>query len=96
MAGEDTVYNDLEKLKESGWGCYIPWVDNHVAAYGNLHSIGVVLWGGYLAHYLCVHDLFSSVCSYIFISNGFECFSSRYLSFLEAFVACSNPLADTY
>ena len=86
MVGEDTVYNDLEKLEGSGWGCYTPWVNNPVATYGNSRPVGIVLLGTYPTHYFCVRDLFSSVCRYIFTSNDFESFSSRYPSFLEAFV----------
>ena len=88
MEGEDTVYNDPEKLDGSSWGFYISWVNNPVTTYGNSRPVGVVLLGAYLAH--C--SLFSSVRRYIFILNDFECFSYHYLLFIEDFFTCYNPL----
>ena len=82
MVGEDTVYNDIEKLNGSGGGFYIPGLNNPVAAYGNLRYVGVFLLGEYLAHYFCVSNFSSSICSYILISNYFEYFSSCYPFFL--------------
>ena len=49
MAGEDTVYNDLEKIEGSAWGYYIPWVNIPVSTYGNSRPVEVVLLGEYLA-----------------------------------------------
>ena len=95
MAGEDTVYNDLEMLEVISWGCYIPGVKNPVSAYGNPCPFWVVLLGSYLAHSSCVRNLFSSVFRYILISNDPECFSSCYRFFYD-FFTCSNPLSETY
>ena len=50
MEGEDTVYNDPEKLDGSSWGFYISWVNNPVTTYGNSRPVGVVLLGAYLEH----------------------------------------------
>ena len=50
MAGEDTVYNDLENLEGSGEGYYIPWVNNYITSYDDLRTVWVVLLGAYLAH----------------------------------------------
>ena len=50
MAGEDTVYNDIEKLEGRGGGCYISWVNNFVATDGDLRPVWFVLLGAYLTY----------------------------------------------
>ena len=92
MSVEDTVYNDIEKLKGISGGCYIPCLNSSVATFGSLCPVWVVLLGAYLTHYFCVRNLFSSFCRYIFIYNDLECFSYRYSLLLEDFVTCPNPL----